>query len=562
MFEQRSDREDNPIDIVLSAAAWKRVKQYAKELSAGEKTAGTNLTEYCSRYLGKQAKELNSEELLQALLGTKEPTVYAESVKIGKDTWNATEYEILCSVGIMYDVVTYDNGRWGGGNWSDFKVYDEPFEQLAMIVSSPILALPGGEVNPDRQKIWRGQGWDLGPCPGSKGNAAMQQEFLDYINANNVAISEEIKEEISNLLANFNENNEEAEEGIIALLFDTEAYYAILEERLLPLLVRASQRAEQKGEKLVLTLPGLGCGAFAGSFKGKVGDFLNQALKRMLDENHGLLKNIDTIIFDGYDECSLEQGSFGHIKYRVRSYARKEEGAESVKKVLQYSSAEEYQEGNEDFKSHKKAKIVAGDGFSIPGNDANRNSRFTDEGAFGAATNSAQVISGGIEGKYSEHGKINSNPPFFNPAKGGTWEEVFNAKLENDRKPIISIENGFMVLQKDGNLEVIKPNNKDIANEIADLHEKGNEVEQALQAPQAPQETKTNGLWAALSAFLVGAISFYASYKARNSYFASSTVLGFNGMAVDACVAITGISSVVIASCFSSSKDAGELQQK
>ncbi|MCE2992337.1 MAG: hypothetical protein LW825_05415 [Candidatus Jidaibacter sp.] len=502
----KQTNQSNPIDIVLSQAAWERVQQYAADLQNDTKTAGKNLTDYCSKYLGKEAKKLTSEELLQALLGTKKPFICAESVKIGQDTWNSTEYEILCSVGIMYDVSTYDNGRWGGGDWSDLKVYEEPFEQLAMIVSSPILALQGkgSEINPDRKRIVRKEG---------------EMKNGELIGAE----------------TNFDE------------------YYVILEERLLPLLVRASQRAGEKGKKLVLTLPGLGCGAFAGAFR--MGDQLNNALQKMLEKNHKLLGNIDTIIFDPYEECELEQKTFGRLKYRVRPYTEIKDSITRAK-ACQYAKAEEFQEKGDDFSKCKKAKIVAGDGFSIPGNDANGGNRNTDEGAFGAATNSAKVISG-IKGKYDKGANSAYNTPFFKPKKYRTWEIAFNEKLQKDKKPLISIEKGFMVLQPNGTFNTIIPVKAATQEELKDtLNHGGNGTEtnqttqtqtttQAATKPttQTAQEAKTNKLWQALCALLVGGLSFYLSYKARHDYLSSSAILGVNGVFAD--VSIAGLTSAI-----------------
>ncbi len=57
------------------------------------------------------------------------------------------------------------------------------------------------------------------------------------------------------------------------------AYYALYERRLLPSLLYANEIAQAKGVKTIITLPGLGCGQFAGKFKGQLGAMLKQVRK-------------------------------------------------------------------------------------------------------------------------------------------------------------------------------------------------------------------------------------------------------------------------------------------
>lgn len=367
--ELPSDQQQ--IDIVLAKSAMERVNHYSDSLKKGLATPGEKLTEYCNSYLNKYPKDLKPIELLQALLRTKEPVIFTESqAKLDGSDWSAIEYEILCSAGIMYEVTTYDNGVWGDskigeGTWDHFKDYsDDPFKQLAMIVSAPLLT----KNSPDYKRIVR--------------------------------------------------------DGKI----DEDDYYTVLEERLLPLLMKASEDASA-AEKLVLTLPGLGCSAFAGEFKGRMGPILNRALKRLVREHNAKLENIDTIVFDCFSECGWEEEKSGDLKYRVRSINLRPQGNTTGKALPQLSAAIEYEEPGDNFRGCKKVKIVAGDGCSLPNNDANAGSRNTDEGAFGAGTNSAYVLSS-IPGAYEKRSPANKVPKYTCPEDKKWGKKLIDKKTE------------------------------------------------------------------------------------------------------------------------------------
>jgi hypothetical protein len=47
---------------------------------------------------------------------------------------------------------------------------------------------------------------------------------------------------------------------------DQASYKAFYERRLLPLLIYANDKAKSEGKKALITIPGLGCGQFAGPF--------------------------------------------------------------------------------------------------------------------------------------------------------------------------------------------------------------------------------------------------------------------------------------------------------
>lgn len=70
-------------------------------------------------------------------------------------------------------------------------------------------------------------------------------------------------------------------------IFDKDAYYHMIERRLLPGLLNVNASADQKNEKLFITLPGIGCGAFAGAFRDRMHAEFEEAIRRLLT-THGL----------------------------------------------------------------------------------------------------------------------------------------------------------------------------------------------------------------------------------------------------------------------------------
>ena len=48
-------------------------------------------------------------------------------------------------------------------------------------------------------------------------------------------------------------------------------YYQLYERRLLPAFIYANDRAKQNGKMALITIPGMGCGQFAGVFRGQLG---------------------------------------------------------------------------------------------------------------------------------------------------------------------------------------------------------------------------------------------------------------------------------------------------
>jgi hypothetical protein len=200
---------------------------------------------------------------------------------------------------------------------------------------------------------------------------------------------------------------------------DTDGYYQLYERRLLPALLHANETAARKNQKAFVTIPGLGCGQFAGQFQGQLGDHLKFALQEILTRHAEDLKHLQAIYFDPYLECKNERYEIGGISLMVRPLTM---GNDDKPQLCHPTS---YQEADDDFSGCDLFSVVAWDHVSWPGNDFFVGSRATDDGVKAAATNSMSVLCG-IEGFYDK-----DLYQYRQPSKYRNWGEVVD---ENNLK--------------------------------------------------------------------------------------------------------------------------------
>jgi hypothetical protein len=191
-----------------------------------------------------------------------------------------------------------------------------------------------------------------------------------------------------------------------------EGYGKLYERRLLPLLIYADRTAGSQGKKALITIPGLGCGQFAGPFIGQMGENLKIAIAVLLEQYTGQLKDIKAVYYDPFQECINERIKIGSIHFLVRPF-----------KLGNYNKPQlcmpaEYQDAGDDFGDCLLFSVVAWDHVSWPGNDFYTGSRATDDGVKAAATSSMRSITG-VTGTYSRSG-FRYNPP----AGFHDWKDV------------------------------------------------------------------------------------------------------------------------------------------
>jgi hypothetical protein len=195
-----------------------------------------------------------------------------------------------------------------------------------------------------------------------------------------------------------------------AFCFD--GYYALYRRRLAPVLRWISSHANAGGGAVV-TIPGLGCGQFAGAFRGSLGRQLSLVLRRLMEEVAAELSNIKVLYFDPYGECSNERCEIDGIQFLVRPLL-----APGNEFKSQLSLPSSFAEEGDDFTACTLYSIVAWDHVSWPGNDFYGGARATDDGVKAAATDSMRAITG-VDGHYDSRRFM-----YLPPAPYRTWADV------------------------------------------------------------------------------------------------------------------------------------------
>jgi hypothetical protein len=286
-------------------------------------------------------------DFLTALLRTKQPLIFAESAVAGDGSdWNLTELGLLGDISVAMGVTVFDDGRHSGP-----EVFDHPFEAGLVFVPGALLRSGGPGKPADWDEVVNDQG-EL--------NAA--------------------------------------------------AYDTLYTRRLLPGFRWINGQAGKLGRPALVTLPGLGCGQFAGPFSGKLGAELERALRRFLDEHGGEFPSIRTVIYDPYGECHPDRAVHGGIDFRVRPL--------TMGGRPQLSRPQAHAEDGEDLSGCHLFSLVAWDHVSWPGNDYFGGSRCTDDGVKAAASDSMAKLTG-VSGSYSA-----ARTAYLPPAPHATWGQL------------------------------------------------------------------------------------------------------------------------------------------
>ena len=193
---------------------------------------------------------------------------------------------------------------------------------------------------------------------------------------------------------------------------NAEGYYQLYRRRLLPVLRFINERAGRPRSALI-TLPGLGCGQFAGPFQGRLGGHLQAVLERLLAEEGAGLPNLAAVYFDPYNECDNARRELHGITLFTRPLTRPGNHGHT-----QLCPPATYAEAGDDFAWCRLFSLVAWDHVSWPGNDFYVGSRATDDGVKAAATDALAMLTG-VAGSYDPKRSAYQPPP---PLR--TWEQV------------------------------------------------------------------------------------------------------------------------------------------
>lgn len=292
---------------------------------------------------------LTDSKFLDVLLNTKSPQIFAESAIAGDGTdWNLTELGILGDISIAMPVTIFDDGHHTAPI-----PHPEPFTGTLVFTPGALLRNGRGQTPADWAEVTLADG-----------------------------------------------------------LLDPEGFFGLYERRLLPVFQHVNASAASHGKSALLTIPGLGCGQFAGPFRGELGAALQTVLERLLKTHGASFPNLKAVYYDPFNECANSRHEIHGTSLMVRPLLQGAAG----KSQLCLPSA--YAEAGDDFFNCLLFSIVAWDHVSWPGNDYFGGSRCTDDGVKAAATDSMAVLTG-VEGHYDPH-----RGAYLPPAPYRTWDDV------------------------------------------------------------------------------------------------------------------------------------------
>ncbi|MDD5461515.1 MAG: hypothetical protein PHG00_07765 [Methylococcales bacterium] len=214
---------------------------------------------------------------------------------------------------------------------------------------------------------------------------------------------------------------------------DPIAYQALYERRLLPLLLYANDQAKAEARKALITMPGLGCGQFAGPFIGRMGAYLKDAFIALLQKHAARLSYVKAVYFDPFNECQNDRIEFGALSLLIQPLMQGNPDKPQLCEPTYYA------EDGDDFSDCLLFSVVAWDHVSWPGNDFYGGARATDDGVKAAATSSMAALTG-ISGHYNPASNTYDPPvPYRN------WAAVVK---QNDLR--LSVQNNLSILPVSG----------------------------------------------------------------------------------------------------------------
>ena len=271
---------------------------------------------------------LSAEQLLMHLMNTRKPQIYAEREPfLNGNDWNETETNLLGGISFStFKTSAYNSG----GHYICFKNFNRPQPVNLLYVAGTLFR-------------------------NDKGNTTYD---INYVLKDGEIQDDKLLE--------------------------------LYEQRLLPGLIAQNNFAKSNGKKLIINIPGLGCGQFAGVYKNKINIALPKALKSLLEKHSDKLKNVSMVYYDSYekiDGVNYEESEINGINF-ICCYSQ---GIANATALLEFpNQARSLEDFNEE--DYLILKVVAWDHFSFPGNDIWADSRATDDGVSAASTNTIEAM--------------------------------------------------------------------------------------------------------------------------------------------------------------------------
>jgi len=193
---------------------------------------------------------------------------------------------------------------------------------------------------------------------------------------------------------------------------DPDGLLNLYRRRLVPVLRHIDAHAAGRHPALV-TVPGIGCGQFAGPFRGQLAPLLEAVLRQLLHDHAKEWPNIRALHFDPYSQGSNSREQIHGILFQVRPSR-----SGGNQPIPQLCPPPTYAAAEDDFSRCFLYSIVAWDHVSWPGNDFYIGSRCTDDGVKAAATDAMAVITG-VAGRYDPQ-----RTQYLPPAPFRDWSGV------------------------------------------------------------------------------------------------------------------------------------------
>lgn len=300
---------------------------------------------------GADLASLTVAEFLEKLVQTKRPQIFAESAVMGDGSdWNLAELGLLGDISMATPVTFFDNGRHTHPD-----VHNPPFTGWLLFVAGALL---------------------------KNGRSHTPADWIEVV----------------------------TNDGQI----DEEAYFRLYERRLLPGFLFINEQMQQQGKTALITVPGLGCGVFAGPFRGQLGEKLKRTLQAFVLKHAAAFSHIRAVYYDPYNEGQNERHEIGAVSLLVRPLTHGNEHKPQLCRPTTYA------EPGDNFSDCELVSVVAWDHVSWPGNDFYAGSRLTDDGVKGAATDVTAVLTS-VSGTYNP--QTNQYEP---PASYHTWSELIS----------------------------------------------------------------------------------------------------------------------------------------
>lgn len=369
----KSKTTNRDYEFIISAETAIQVDQYRRTLISGEEKPGKYFAE---KLKGRDLTRMSNHEFLDLLIQTKKPAINAESeIKYDGSDWNQNEVRLLSNACCAVSVDIYDNGVWKNSEADvkkgipkqTIKNHNEAFQGNLLFVPGVLLQHTSNTLPPD--------------------NADLLDKTTRALNV--------------------------------------DKYEQLNEQRILAMLFHANEVAKAKGTKAFITIPGLGCGNFAGTLNDRIDgpkremrEHFKNALIKILEKHGDKLKNIQGIYYDPKETKLSDTGAI------IQDEDRKINGIDFLVRPgnrhpdkPQLCRPEEY---GTQYRNCEFFSVVAWDPVSFPGNEANKGERWTDDGVKAMATNAIAKILG-ISGNF-----YNNLTHTFLPQGMTSWLPIIN----------------------------------------------------------------------------------------------------------------------------------------